>query len=106
MVNSENLLKDMLEAEVSMQELITDIYAVNLALYMDTHTLDMPEEFKQIGKQFLIDRNIVFMSQHMDKIWSSYHQTLRQVREQIGEEREAGRAGEEPAAAFLLKVVE
>ena len=105
MVNSENLLKDMLEAEVSMQDLITDIYAVNLAMYMDNHDLDMPEEFKQIGKKFLIDRNMAFMSQHMDEVWCSYHHTVEQVREQVEGEREAGRACDEQAAASLLKVV-
>ena len=104
-MNNEKLLQEMLEAEVSMQDLITDIYAVNLALYMDNHNLDMPEEFKQIGKKFLIDRNMAFMSQHMDEVWCSYQNTVSQVREQIGEEREAGRACDEQAAASLLKVV-
>lgn len=81
MNDCENLLKDMLEAEVSMKDLITDIYAVNLAMYMDDHTFEMPEEFKLIGKQFLVDRNMSFMTQHMQKIWLQYHRTVKQVRE-------------------------
>lgn len=81
MNNSENLLEDILAAEVSMKDLITDIYAVNLAMYMDNHTFEMPEEFKQIGKQFLIDRNMSLMTQHMQEVWLQYHHTVKQVRE-------------------------
>lgn len=95
MTNSENLLKEMLQTEVSMQDLITDIYAVNLAMYMDNHTFEMPEEFKRIGRQFLIDRNLSFMSQHMEEVWEQYQHMVKQVREHecsepVGEMSEAG----------------
>lgn len=76
------LLDDMLKAEVSMQDLITDIYAVNLAMYMDNHTFEMPEEFKEIGRRFLIDRNMSFMSQHMQEVWLNYQCAVKQLREQ------------------------
>ena len=82
MQNNEELLKEMLKAEVSMQDLITDIYAVNLAMYMEGHTLNMPAEFIEMGKRFLIERNISFMSQHMQEVWVDYHRLIRQVREQ------------------------
>lgn len=101
MNNNENLLKDMFEAEVSMKDLITDIYALNLAMYMDDHAFEMPAEFKEIGKQFLIDRNIAYMSQHMQEVWLQYYHIVKQVREQVEAEREAGRACEEQAAASL-----
>lgn len=82
MNDHEKLLREMMAAETSMQDLITDIYAVNLAMYMDNHTFEMPEEFKAMGKQFLIDRNIGFMSQHMSEIWEQYHHTVKQLRDQ------------------------
>lgn len=81
MNDHEKLLREMCQTEVSMNDLITDIYAVNLAMYMDNHIFEMPEEFKQIGKRFLIDRNLAFMSQHMEEIWMQYHHTVEQVRE-------------------------
>lgn len=82
MKNNEKLLEEILDAEVSMQDLITDIYAVNLAMYMNDHDFEMPEEFKKIGKQFLIDRNIAFMSQHMQEIWCGFRRLVEQVQEQ------------------------
>lgn len=82
MQNNEDLLKGMFDAEVSMQDLITDIYAVNLVMYMEGHTLKMPAEFIEMGKRFLIDRNISFMSQHMQEVWVGYHRLIRQIREQ------------------------
>lgn len=82
MNNNEKILEDMLEAEVSMQDLITDMYAVNLAMYMDVYTLEMPTEFIEMGKKFLIDRNMGFMSQHMHEVWLRHQHTLKQLREE------------------------
>lgn len=85
MKNNEKFLEGIFDAEVSMYDLITDIYAVNLAMYMNDHNFEMPEEFKEIGKQSLIARNIAFMSQHMQEIWCVYCRLVEQIQAQDGD---------------------
>jgi len=42
--------------------------------------LDMPEDFKALGKEFLISRNLAFMSQHMNEVWIDHENFLKKIR--------------------------
>ena len=69
------------ENEISMRDLITDIYAVHLAMAMGDVHIDMSEELKKIGNEFLISRNMSFMSQHVEEVWFQWEQTQKSIRE-------------------------
>ena len=85
----EKLLQEMFEADLSIQDLITDIYAINLAMYMDDNLLNMPDEFIEMGKKLLIERNINSMSDHLYEVWLHNQRISRHLQEQTIDDKSA-----------------